>query len=159
MVLVAVLSTSIFIGLSLYWFAEQKPGKGQRFAIISAIQQRDKTRLRLLAAQPRHREVRTQEGDTPLHIVTRLNAVEMAHILLEAGVDPNVQNNHGYTPLMIAADRGYSRMAHVLLSGGANPAYQSRSGKTAGELATSKNHKDLIYLLDQTSIHNGSMVS
>jgi ankyrin repeat protein len=152
--LVTVLSTALIACLFLYWFVGSEGSKNKTYAIITALQQRDKARVRALAAQPKYRDSVTADGDTPLHFIARLNAVDMAEILIEAGAEVNVANNHGYTPLLIASERGYKRMVRLLLQAGAETHRTTKSGKSALDLATQKDHKEVLYLLDHNAMMN-----
>lgn len=56
--------------------------------------------------------------------------VEKVKELLDAGIDPNVQDRYGNTPLAIATDYGRIEIVRVLLEAGADPNLQDRSGYT-----------------------------
>lgn len=56
--------------------------------------------------------------------------VEKVKELLDAGIDPNVQDSSGNTPLAIATDYGRIEIVRVLLEAGADPNLQDRSGHT-----------------------------
>ncbi|WP_264707508.1 ankyrin repeat domain-containing protein [Wolbachia endosymbiont (group A) of Acrocera orbiculus] len=58
--------------------------------------------------------------------------------LLEAGADPNIQDNKGKTPLYLAAAKGHYNNANSLLLKGANPNITSRKGRTPQQIATNK---------------------
>jgi ankyrin repeat protein len=157
--LLTVLSTALIACIFLYWFVggQQKPNR--TLAMITAIQQRDKSKVRALASQPKYRDATTEDGDTALHFVARLNAVDMAQILIQAGAKVDIANNHGYTPLMIASERGYKRMVRHLLKAQADLDTTNESGRTAADLAHMKGHREVFYLLDQKMTFNQAMAA
>ena len=71
-------------------------------------------------------------GQRPLHhIASRSNSVEMAHLLLAHGADPNIQDKYGATPIQCAASSGNLEYLELLLAAGADPAYVSPDGQDA----------------------------
>ena len=56
---------------------------------------------------------------------------QLVSTLLEAGVDPNLQENVGWTALMLAYDRGHENVANELINHGARTDIKDNSGKTA----------------------------
>lgn len=68
---------------------------------------------RILGEFPGYVNVRDSNGQTPLHIATDRNQVEMVRLLLEKGADPNARNKGGtleetsvpggWSPLHLAA--------------------------------------------------------
>ena len=61
-----------------------------------------------------------EEGDTCLHISTHLNKPETTRMLLEAGVDVNIENSKGETALHNACRHGAIEEATSLIEKGAN---------------------------------------
>lgn len=57
-------------------------------------------------------------------------------LLLEAGADPNIQDNKGKTTLYLAAAKGHHDNANSLLLKGAKPNITSRKGKTPQRIAS-----------------------
>lgn len=60
-----------------------------------------------------------ENGNTLLHIATKLNMPEQAVKLLEKGASANAKNKEGMTPLHIAAARNNVKVAEFLLAKGA----------------------------------------
>ncbi|HEY1052447.1 MAG TPA: ankyrin repeat domain-containing protein [Prosthecobacter sp.] len=71
-------------------------------------------------------------GQRPLHrIGSAPNCMEMAHLLLANGADPNIQDKYGSTPIQCAASSGNLEYLNLLLAAGADPAYVSPDGQDA----------------------------
>jgi ankyrin repeat protein len=60
---------------------------------------------------------------------------ESAHVLLEAGADPNGRGEGGFTPLHSAAQNGDVELVRLLLAHGADAGAASDDGRTPAELA------------------------
>lgn len=88
---------------------------------------------------------RGESESTVLHAIAGANiggfrriGNQAIDLLLEAGADPNIQDNKGKTPLCLAAAKGHYDNTNSLLSKGANPNITSRKGKTPQQIATNK---------------------
>ncbi|UXX40631.1 ankyrin repeat domain-containing protein [Wolbachia endosymbiont of Oryzaephilus surinamensis] len=86
---------------------------------------------------------RGESQSTVLHAIAGANiggfrrtGNQAIDLLLEAGADPNIQDNKGKTPLYLAAAKGHYNNANSLLLKGANPNITSRKGKTPQRIAT-----------------------
>lgn len=95
---------------------------------------------------------------TVLHAVARANIDEYRHsgnraidLLLDAGADPNTQDNRGKTPLYLAAAIGNYDNADSLLSKGANPSIPNKKGRTPQRVAMDKLHYNMsgLFLTDK----------
>jgi uncharacterized protein len=89
-------------------------------------------------------------GDvTPLHSAAAANAnsVELVHLLLEAGADPNARQGGGFTALHAAAQTGDTAMAEDLLARGADPSSVTDDGRTALSIAEEQGHDEVAALL------------
>ncbi|OQR80393.1 hypothetical protein BIW11_02406 [Tropilaelaps mercedesae] len=77
---------------------------------------------------------------------------DMVKALLEAGADPNTQDNDGSTALMCAAEHGYIDVVRMLL---ANPDVEiniaDHDGQTALSIAMEAGHKDTALLIYASS--------
>ncbi|MDG7053569.1 MAG: ankyrin repeat domain-containing protein, partial [Wolbachia endosymbiont of Alcedoecus sp.] len=92
---------------------------------------------------------RGESGLTVLHVVSSVGGVTVKYnnavdLLLEAGADPNIQNDKGRTPLHYT-----DVLASVasLLKGRANPNIQDNEGRTPLHYAASIGHTDYVNLL------------
>jgi len=74
-------------------------------------------------------------GETALHMAVRTKSMEAIKTLLEARMDPNVEDNIGERPLHYAALIGCAEAASALLSGGADPWAESAFGETTLQVA------------------------
>jgi uncharacterized protein len=74
-------------------------------------------------------------------------AVELASLLLDAGADPNAQQQGGFTALHEAALRGKLGLIEVLLEHAADPTIQNDAGASPLDLARSRGHQDAIQRL------------
>lgn len=81
--------------------------------------------------RPLHSAVAQRDPDTVWAV---------AAALLDAGADPNVEQEGGWTPLHAAALHGDLDLIELLLRHGADPGSTSVDGKTPADLAREKNH-------------------
>ena len=90
---------------------------------------------KLLKADPKQRDVRTELGSTPLHLAAMNPDTSALKALVAAKADPNARDNEGATPLHMAAYA--SRPVHVqlLLEAGADPLAKTDNGRDAGSMA------------------------
>lgn len=56
------------------------------------------------------------KGDTPLHLAARLGNLALCDIFVQAGANPNAQNNEQQTPADLAEIEGHSLVAQLLSS-------------------------------------------
>lgn len=57
-------------------------------------------------------------GESCLHLAVLKGNIEMVTLLLENGIDVNMQNKKGNTPLHYAADLGHTSIAELILKNG-----------------------------------------
>jgi cytohesin len=72
----------------------------------------------------------TPETDTALHVAARLGYTDMARVLLDNGVDPNITDERSRTPLHVAVSEGHRDIAQLLLGAGADVGARDRPGNT-----------------------------
>ncbi|XAR63544.1 Non-specific serine/threonine protein kinase [Bertholletia excelsa] len=89
----------------------------------------------LLAKEADPNALDTQHGRTVLHTAALANDVELAKIILEAGVDVNIRSVHNTIPLHMALARGANSCVGLLLSAGANCNLQDDEGNNAFHIA------------------------
>ena len=93
--------------------------------------------VRVLLDHGANAMLETKMGEMAVHMVSRgiYNSQEQgastARLLLEHGVDVNVQEEDGWTSLHWAAFKGRVKVARVLLSHGANAKLKTTKGETA----------------------------
>jgi ankyrin repeat protein len=92
---------------------------------------------------------------TPLHsaVATDVGAgdVNLVHMLLDGGADPNAQSLQGGTALHTAAFTGDLAIAALLLDHGADPSVKTNDGKTPGDVALERGHPAVADLLRSRS--------
>ena len=73
--------------------------------------------------------------------------LEIAHLLLEAGVDKDSVDPSGKTGLICACDQGHMEIIQLLLAAGANVNLKDHNGQTALNCADDKGFADIAILL------------
>ncbi len=76
-----------------------------------------------------------EQQNTALHLASSTRKTLYLSQLLEAGANPDFQNQEGQSPLMLAVINFKDECVRILLEGGANPNLQNSSGDTALMLA------------------------
>ena len=79
---------------------------------------------------------RSADGETPLHLAAVRGSLDVVHLLLDSGCDPNAPRNDGSTALhcvaeKIFAERSYIDIVNVLLERQVNPCHSRCDGATA----------------------------
>ena len=72
---------------------------------------------------------------------------EVVELVLQAGANPDAQQEAGYTALHSAAMNNNSDMVRALLAAGANPSIRTDTGQTAAEMAVQKGNEEAAALL------------
>jgi len=85
--------------------------------------------------------------ETPLHLTSRVGAVDLAWFLIDLGADAAAQSEDGTTPLHRASEEGHMDLARLLIEYGADAAAQSKDGTTSLHRASEEGHVDLARLL------------
>ena len=99
-----------------------------------------------------HNEIRIRNAKTvyeqPLVEAATAGHTQIVKLLLDDGVDVNMQNRYGYTALSTASDKGHRDIVQLLLGvEGIDVNMQNSSGDTALTLASAKGHRDIVQLL------------
>jgi ankyrin repeat protein len=76
-------------------------------------------------------------------------ALEISRALVATGADVNARQHGGWTPLHAAALHGNVPLVRLLLEAGATPDAKNDTGQTAAALAKTKDHKEVIALLEK----------
>jgi len=90
---------------------------------------------------------RERVGTTLLHIAADNGRKDVAGLLLDRGMDVNVNNNYRDEPLHMAARGGFKDVAQLLLDRGANINAADTYGDTPLHLAADNGHLDVAELL------------
>ncbi len=70
------------------------------------------------------------QGHTPLHLAVGRGDLETVRVLLDAGANPNAQDQDGVTPLTLAKSyAGTGEIADALVKAGADPKILDKHGK------------------------------
>jgi ankyrin repeat protein len=67
-----------------------------------------------------------RDGQTPLHLASRMGQVDVVRMLIERGADPDSPEQDGETPLHLAFQSGQVDVARMLIERGADLATQNR---------------------------------
>ena len=92
---------------------------------------------------------------TPLHAAIYDNHLDMVHLLLEGGADPEARNSEDQTGLFMASSRGHADAVRLLIDGGADLNAKSRDWTEYGievewtplHAAIYKERQDIVLLL------------
>ncbi len=79
--------------------------------------------------------MRSSEGTTPLHIAALRGDRNAVRVLLDAGADPNVEDQRGCTPLHEALKAPHLQVARMLVAAGGQLDARSRDGVSPREMA------------------------
>ncbi len=84
-----------------------------------------------------------------LHAAVAGRNLEIVKAVLEAGADPNAQQQAGFRPMHEAGTNANRALAELLLAHGADPLLPADSGKNAIDLAREKGHMDFASWMEQ----------
>lgn len=117
--------------------------------LLAAVKQADIVTVKSLldaGADIEVRDVRPNQGETPLHHAARTGNVEIAKLLVSRGAKLNGAAHGGFVPLHVAAGLNRRAMADYLLQAGADPNAQDEIG-TPLHAATIQGHAQIVKLL------------
>jgi ankyrin repeat protein len=84
-----------------------------------------------------------------LHAAVAGRNIDIVKAVLEAGADPNAQQQAGFRPIHEAGTNANRALAELLIAHGADPALPADSGKNAIDLAREKGHEEFATWLEQ----------
>ena len=90
-----------------------------------------------------------------LHVSSYWGLVNIVKILLDKGLDVNIQDSYGATPLQVAARNGHEPVVRLLLENEADISTENKKGETALYWAARNGHKTIVGLL----LEGGAVVS
>tara|TARA_B110000046_G_C12951950_1_gene380548 strand:+ start:430 stop:924 length:495 start_codon:yes stop_codon:yes gene_type:complete len=89
---------------------------------------------------------RLPNGDTPLHVATRLGHIDAAHVLIVSGSNVHAKNGLGYSPIQTAARYNGSRdLLLMLLKFGCYGCEKDRRGRSALDYARAYGKHDIVH--------------
>ena len=78
-------------------------------------------------------------------------------ILLDAGADPDIQNEHGRTALHGAAALGRSEVVQILVDAGADPDIKDNNGETALVITVETGRLEIAQILVDAGAKKGGL--
>ena len=85
---------------------------------------------------------RTRLKVQALHAAVAGRNLEIVTAVLDAGADPNAQQQAGFRPMHEAGTNANRKLAELLLAHGADPSLPNDDGKSAIDLARDKGHAE-----------------
>jgi uncharacterized protein len=79
-------------------------------------------------------DMRSPNGNTPLHIAALRGDAAAVHLLIEAGADPNAIGERGCTPLHQALEKAHRNVARILVAAGGSMDARNRDGITPRDM-------------------------
>ena len=83
---------------------------------------------------------------------------EVRRLLIDDGMNPNIQTTDGYTALMFATQEGHKDIVILLLSLGAYPDTGDENRLTVSELASLNGHQEIADILDRQTRLNTRLI-
>ncbi|GBM35531.1 Protein TANC2 [Araneus ventricosus] len=108
-------------------------------------------RLLMKAGANPNSQVDSPNRQPILNLACKIGFLEIVHLLLEFGADPNSSDAFGKTPAMEAADHGYLKIVQILLSSGAKIHAQDEIGRCALSYAAEKGYPYIVALLVESN--------
>ena len=102
----------------------------------------------LLTQENLDKEAKDEARDNALRYATDRNNVEIMKLLLEGGLDPNIQaGENGWTCLLVACCDNYPEIVSLLLKHGANPYLVEKHKKNCLMMAAQNGHTEIVSML------------
>lgn len=145
---------ALLLSLSLATHAETS---AMNTPLLDAARHGDAPAVRQLLDRGALPDTRNDQGQTALLVATHANQVEVAKVLIEAGVDVDHLNRLHWTALLeavILGDGGprYVEIVRRLLAAGADPRITDKEGVTALEHARQRGYREVVTLLEQWNL-------
>ena len=99
--------------------------------LAEAAMKRDTAAVRTLVQQKVDVNAPGKDGTPALHWVVRVDDLETARLLIQAGADAKLADRYEVTPLYLACTNGNAAMIKLLLDAGADPNSVDPTGETA----------------------------
>ena len=77
---------------------------------------------------------------------------EIVRAVLEAGADPNAQQQAGFRPMHEAGSKGNRALAELLVAHGGNPRLKNDEGKSSIDFAREKGHAELARWMEMVTV-------
>ena len=122
------------LGVDIDW----QDSKGRTALACEAAKKKCTRAFTTLLKMGANTELRTHNGETPLHRAVRNNNCEAVRLLLEHGAKVNARDRKGHTPLMYAARNANLKMVNLLLGHGADPTMHDKWHRTALQYAAER---------------------
>ncbi len=87
-------------------------------------------------------------NQTALEAAVRINRMDIAQLLIDAGADVDKAGTDNETPLMIAAKLGHTNMVQLLIDAGAYLNDTDNTGRTPLMLAVERRHRSTVEVLE-----------
>lgn len=133
--------------LHVIWKEGSVPPENGANALDLACYSQNAAAVKLLLA----RGVNLDKRGRPLIFAAMNGSLDIAQLLLAAGMTVNIADPLGYTPLIYATqtEKGSLELIKLLLSRGADPRAKARDGNSALSFAKRKGWQEAIALLQQ----------
>ena len=83
-----------------------------------------------------------------IHAAAASRNVAIVRAVLEAGADPNAQQQQGFRPMHEAGTNGNLELAELLVSHGGDPTLANDAGKSSIDFAKEKGHTELVQWME-----------
>lgn len=125
-------------------------------AMFDPVEDRNKRLVKALIDRGIDLTVRNIHGDTALHVAAaKIDNIEIAEMLLEAGSDVNAIGNGGATPLHHAVNTADREMVKLLMFWDVDSMVRDENGMLAIDLARENGRMDIMQLLLDFGMEGG----
>lgn len=128
-------------------FSEMEPSEGET-PLMTAVYNGDAEEVRGLIEEGSNLEAKDADGYTALHYTTFSGENKIAQVLLEAGADPNAQDDYSNVLVSAIYNENYE-LASMLYDYGADPALKDPSGESAFSVLDVDNEEDFLRMIKE----------